>query len=49
VNAGYPTGGLGVQWGALHLDYALHGAEAELGPGRLPAYVHTARLLVRLE
>jgi hypothetical protein len=49
VNAGYPTGGLGVQWGALHLDYALHGAEAEPGPGRLPAYVHTARLLVRLE
>lgn len=49
VNAGAPTGGLGVEWGALHLDYAVHGAEAGRGTGRASAYVHTARLLVRLE
>ncbi|MFB6247088.1 MAG: hypothetical protein ABEL97_00795 [Salinibacter sp.] len=49
LNSGYPTGGLGVEWGALHLDYALHGAGAGRGPDRAAAYVHTARLLVRLE
>ena len=49
VSAGYPTGGLGMEWGALHLDYALHGAEMERSTGHASSYVHTARLLVRFE
>jgi hypothetical protein len=49
VSSGYPTGGLGVEWRALHLDYALYGAEMGRGIDRASSYVHTARLLVRLE
>ena len=49
LSAGRPTGGLGMEWGALHLDYALHGAGAGRDPDRRAAYVHTARLLVRFE
>jgi hypothetical protein len=49
VSSGSPTGGLGVAWGALHLDYALYGAGMGPGLGRASSYVHTARLLVRLE
>ena len=49
MSAGRPTGGLGVEWGALHFDYALHGIETGREAERRAAYVHTARLLVRLE
>lgn len=49
LGAGYPSGGLGVEVGALHLDYALHGVEAGRPSAPRPAYVHTARLLLRLE
>lgn len=49
VSAGSPTGGLGVEWRALHIDYALYGAEMGRDAGRTSSYVHTARLLVRLE
>ena len=45
LSSGYPSGGLGVEVGALHLDYSLHGVE----DGGRGAYVHTARLLLRLE
>jgi hypothetical protein len=49
LSAGYPSGGLGVELGALHLDYAVHGAEEGRRPSQLGTYVHTARLLLRLE
>jgi hypothetical protein len=49
LSAGYPAGGLGLELGALHLDYAVHGAEEGRRPGQLGIYVHTARLLLRLE
>jgi hypothetical protein len=49
LSAGRPTAGLGLEWGALHLDYAFHGADAGRGPDARAAYVHTARLLVRFE
>lgn len=49
LSAGYPSGGLGLELGALHLDYAVHGAEEGRRPGQLGTYVHTARLLLRLE
>ena len=48
LGAGRPSGGLGLEIGALHLDYALHGGE-EGPPKRLRTYVHTVRLLLRLE
>lgn len=49
LSAGYPSAGLGLEFGALHLDYAVHGAEEGRRPGQLSTYVHTARLLLRLE
>lgn len=48
-SAGYPSGGLGLELGVFHLDYALHGVEEGRRPGQLGTYVHTARLLLRLE
>ena len=49
LSSGYPTGGLGLEMGALHLDYAIHGMEEGRAPGQLSTYVHTTRLLLRLE
>lgn len=49
LSAGYPSGGLGLEFGPLHLDYAVHGAEEGRRPGQLGTYVHTARVLLRLE
>jgi hypothetical protein len=49
VSAGYPSGGAGLEWGALHLDYSLHGVEEGDQFRERRAYVHTARLLFRLE
>lgn len=49
LSSGYPSGGVGLELGALHLDYALHGVEEGRRPGQLRAYVHTARVLLRLE
>lgn len=49
LGAGYPSGGVGLELGALHLDYAVHGAEEGQRPRQLGTYVHTARLLLRLE
>jgi hypothetical protein len=49
LSAGYPSGGVGLELGALHLDYALHGVEEGRRPGQLGTYVHTARLLLRLD
>jgi hypothetical protein len=49
LSAGYPSAGLGVELGALHLDYAVHGVEEGRRAGQLRTYVHTARVLLRLE
>jgi len=49
LSSGYPSGGMGVQFGAFHLDYSVHGVEEGRTPGQLRTYVHTARLLLRLE
>jgi len=49
LSSGYPSGGIGLEFGALHLDYALHGVEEGRSPGQLRTYIHTARLLFRLE
>lgn len=49
LSSGYPSGGLGVEVGALHVDYSVHGVEEGRHAGQLRSYVHTARLLVRLE
>jgi len=49
LSSGYPTGGVGIEAGALEVDYSLHGVESGRSPDRFSSYVHTARLLVRLE
>lgn len=49
LSSGYPSGGVGLELGALHLDYSLHGVEEGRRPGQLGTYVHTVRLLLRLE
>ena len=49
VSSGYLSGGLGVEVGAFHFDYALHGAEAGQRHRERRTLVHTARLLLRLE
>ncbi len=49
LSSGYPSGGVGVEFGALHLDYSLHGVEEGRTPGQLRTYVHTARVLLRLK
>ena len=49
LHSGSPTGGLGIELGALEVDYSLHAAESGRAPDRFESYVHTARLLVRLE
>lgn len=49
VSAGYPSGGLGLALGALHLDYSVHGVEEGQQFRQRGAYVHTARMMVRLD
>ncbi len=49
LSSGYPSGGVGLEFGAFHLDYSLHGVEEGRRPGQLGTYVHTGRLLLRLE
>jgi hypothetical protein len=49
LSAGYPTGGLGVQFGAVHLDYAVHAFEEGRAPGQTRTYVQTARLMLRIQ
>jgi len=49
LSAGYPTGGLGLRLGALQVDYAVHAFEEGRVPGQLGTYVHTARLMVRIQ
>ena len=49
VSSGYPSGGLGLDFGSVHVDYSLHGMEEGRRAGQLHSYVHTARVLVRLE
>lgn len=49
LSAGYPTGGLGLQFGAVHLDYAVHAFEEGRVPGQLGTYVQTLRLMLRIQ
>lgn len=49
LSAGYPTGGLGLQFGAVHLDYAVHAFEEGRVAGQSGTYVQTARLLLRID
>lgn len=49
LGAGYPSAGMGLELGALHVDYALHGLENRRRFRGQPTYMHTARLLVRLD
>ncbi len=49
LSSGYPSGGFGLEVGAVHLDYSLHGIEEGRTTGQLRSYVHTVRLLLRLE
>lgn len=49
LSAGYPTGGVGLQFGFFELDYAFHAFEEGRVPGQLGTYVHTARLLLRIQ
>ncbi|MEF8817097.1 MAG: hypothetical protein V5A58_09925 [Salinibacter sp.] len=49
LSAGYPTGGLGLQFGAVHLDYAVHAFEEGRAPGQAGTYVQTARLMLRIQ
>lgn len=49
LSSGYPTGGVGIELGAAHFDYAIHGVEEGRRAGRLGVYVHTLRVLFRLE
>lgn len=49
ISAGYPSGGASLEFGALHVDYSLHGVEESDRFRQRRAYVHTARLLLRLE
>lgn len=49
LSAGYPTGGVGIRVGALRVDYAVHGFEEGRVPGQISTYVHSARLLLRIQ
>jgi len=49
LSAGYPTGGLGLRLGAFRVDYAVHAFEEGRVPGQIRTYVHTARLMVRIQ
>lgn len=49
LGAGYPTGGLGLRFGAVHLDYAVHAFEDGRAPGQVGTYVQTARLMLRIQ
>lgn len=49
LSSGYPSGGLGLELGALYLEYAIHGVEEGRQAGQLGVYMHTARVLFRLE
>lgn len=49
MGSGYPAGGLGLELGAFHFDYAFYGVEEGRRAGQLSTYLHTVRLLVRLQ
>lgn len=49
LSAGYPSGGVGIRVGAMHLDYSVHGVEEGRKAGDLGTYAHTVRLLFRLQ
>lgn len=48
VSAGYPSGGVGLVLGGFRVDYALYGVEEGRAFRQRRAYVHTARMMVRL-
>lgn len=49
LSAGYPTGGMSLHLGPLRLDYALHAFEEGRLAGQTRTYVHTARLMLRIQ
>lgn len=49
MSSGYPSGGFGIEIGALYLDYAFGGVETGRRVGQRGVYVHTARILFRLK
>ncbi len=49
LSSGYPTAGVGLEWRAVHVDYSFHGVEEGRRAGRVGTYVHTVRLLFRLD
>jgi len=49
LSAGYPTGGIGLRLWAFQIDYAVHAFEDGRLPGQISTYVHTARLMVRIQ
>lgn len=49
LGSGYPSGGLGLLLGPFHLDYSIHGIEEGRRAGQVSTYVHTLRLLIRLQ
>jgi hypothetical protein len=49
LSAGYPTGGVGIRVGAFRVDYALHAFEEGRAPGQASTYVHSGRLLLRIQ
>lgn len=49
LGSGYPSGGLGLLLGPFHFDYSFHGIEDGLRADQLSTYVHTLRLLIRLQ
>lgn len=49
LGSGYPSGGLGLRLGAFHLDYSIHGIEEGRRAGEVSTYLHTLRLLIRLQ
>ncbi len=44
LSQGYPSGGIGLHFGPLHIDYAFFGYEEGRTPGQTPAWNHLAQL-----
>lgn len=49
LSAGYPTGGVGLSLGPVRFDYALHAFEEGRAPGQTRTYVHSGRLMLRIQ
>ncbi|MFB6098339.1 MAG: hypothetical protein ABEK84_04365 [Salinibacter sp.] len=49
VSSGYPTGGIGIHLWGVRIDYAVHAFEEGRAPGERGTYVHTLRVLLRIQ